>query len=59
MLNVVCSVGLWEKHRKVLRTSQGLIIRGVVERADDVMNFVADGVECLELAVPLPSRDFR
>ncbi|KTF05065.1 MULTISPECIES: DNA polymerase III subunit alpha [Trueperella] len=59
LLNVVCSVGLWEKHRKVLRTSQGLIIRGVVERADDVMNFVADGVERLELAVPLPSRDFR
>ncbi|MDP9832460.1 error-prone DNA polymerase [Trueperella abortisuis] len=59
LLNVVCSIGLWEKYRQVLRTSQGLVIRGVVERADDVMNVVADGVERLELAVSLPSRDFR
>lgn len=59
LLNIVCSVGLWEKYRQVLRTSQGLIIRGVVERADDVINIVADGVERLELAVPLASRDFR
>ena len=59
LLNVICSVGLWERYRQVLRTSQGLIIRGIVERADGVMNFVADGVERLDLAVSLPSRDFR
>lgn len=59
LLNIVCSVGLWEKYRQVLRTSQGLIIRGAVEQADDVINIVADGVERLELAVPLASRDFR
>lgn len=59
LLNVICSVGLWERYRKILRTSQGLIIRGVVERTDGVMNFVADGVMHLDLAVTLPSRDFR
>ncbi|QTG74648.1 error-prone DNA polymerase [Trueperella pecoris] len=59
LLNVVCSVGLWERYRKVLRTSQGLIVRGVVERADGVTNLVADAAEKLDLSVPLASRDFR
>lgn len=59
LLNVVCSVGLWQRYRTVLRSSQGLIVRGMVERADGVTNFVADGAEELPLKVALPSRDFR
>ena len=59
LLNIVCSAGLWERYKKVARSSQGLVIRGMVERADDVVNFVADRIRPLSMAVTLPSRDFR
>jgi error-prone DNA polymerase len=62
MLNVVCSEGLWARHRVVARTSAALVIRGRVERAHDapsVVNLVADRVERLDLRVPSRSRDFQ
>lgn len=59
LLNVVCSQGLWKRYRHVARHSSGLIIRGMVERGDGAMNFVADGIRPLPLRVALPSRDFR
>jgi error-prone DNA polymerase len=62
MLNVVCSEGLWARHRVVARTSAALVIRGRVERAPDaptVVNLVADRVERLDLVVPSRSRDFQ
>ncbi len=62
MLNVVCSEGLWARHRVVARTSAALVIRGRVERAPDastVVNLVADRMERLDLVVPSRSRDFR
>ena len=62
MLNVVCSEGLWARHRVVARTSAALVIRGRVERAHDaptVVNLVADRVERLDLLVPSRSRDFQ
>ena len=59
LLNVVCSHGLWQRYRQVARNSSGLIVRGMVERGDGAMNFVADHLEPLALTVSLPSRDFR
>ena len=59
LLNVVCSHGLWQRYREVARHSNGLIIRGMVERGDGASNFVADSLEPLPLTVALPSRDFR
>ena len=59
LLNVVCSHGLWQRYRQVARTSPALIVRGMVERGDGAMNFVADHLEPLGLRVPLKSRDFR
>lgn len=59
LVNVVCSAGLWKRHRRLARTSAALIIRGVVESKDRVMSLVADGMEPLSLAVPSRSRDFR
>ncbi len=59
LLNVVCSRGLWNRYRDVARRSQGLIIRGMVERGDGAMNFVADQLEGLSFNVSLKSRDFR
>ena len=59
LINVVCSAGLWRRYRSLARTSAALIIRGIVESRDGVMNLVADGMEELSLAVPSRSRDFR
>ena len=59
ILNVVCSTGLWDRYRQVARRSQGLVVRGMVERGDGAMNFVADALEPLALPVQAKSRDFR
>ncbi len=59
LLNVVCSPGLWARHRRVARTSAAMVVRGVVERADGVTNLVADRLEPLRLRVPSRSRDYR
>lgn len=59
ILNIVCSTGLWDRHRNVARKSQGLVVRGMVERGDDAMSFVADALEPLALPVRVKSRDFR
>jgi error-prone DNA polymerase len=59
MINVVISVGCWNRHRAVARDSSALIIRGRVERAKGVINLVADHFERLPLAAKTTSRDFR
>jgi error-prone DNA polymerase len=58
-INVVFSKGAWERWRSVARYQPALIIRGRLERAQNVINVVAERVEPLR-AAPLPaSRDFR
>jgi len=68
MLNVVCSVPLWQRHRRVARSASGMVIRGRIEHSDGVTNLVADRLEPLSAVFPearaiLPgrssSRDFR
>lgn len=59
MLNIVCSAGLWDRYRHILRHSSAVVIRGMVERGDGATNFVADGAEALNLHVTGRSRDFQ
>jgi error-prone DNA polymerase len=60
LVNVVCSVGLWKRHRVMLRESGALIIRGLLQRSpENVVSIVADGAERLELGVPDTARNFR
>jgi error-prone DNA polymerase len=59
LLNVICSPGLWARHRRVARTSAALIARGTVERADGALNLMADRLEPLRLRVQSSSRDFH
>jgi error-prone DNA polymerase len=60
ILNVICSVGLWKRHRRVARESSALIVRGFLERSPEgVTNLVADKLEPLILTVKSNSRDFR
>ncbi len=58
LINVVCSAGLWARYRKVARTSAALVVRGIVEHAENVTNLVADHLSPLSLRVPSRSRDF-
>ncbi len=60
LVNVVCSVGVWNKYRRVLRDSPGLIARGILERSPEgVTNLLADRFEDLQVGVSHRSRDFR
>jgi len=59
MLNVVCSVGLWQRFRKVALTSPALIVRGTLESASGVINLVADKLIPLKISTRPSSRDFR
>ncbi len=59
MLNIVCSPGLWHRYRRVARTSSALLVRGLVEKQDGVVNLNADHLVTLRLPVRPSSRDFR
>ncbi|MGI5216014.1 error-prone DNA polymerase [Plantactinospora sp. CA-290183] len=59
MLNVTCSPGLWQRYRKVARTSAALIVRGRLEKYDGVINLTADRLDAITPPVSPASRDFR
>ncbi|MFZ4432733.1 MAG: error-prone DNA polymerase [Microthrixaceae bacterium] len=60
LVNVVVSVGCWERHRRVVRDAPALCIRGRLERSvDGVVNVVAHRIEALPVTVPARARDFR
>jgi error-prone DNA polymerase len=59
MVNVVCSPGVWARHRRVARSSAALLIRGRLERSEGVTNVVAERIEHLTLNVASTSRNFR
>jgi error-prone DNA polymerase len=68
MLNVVCSPGLWKRHRRVALNCAAIIVRGILERSEGVTNLVADRLVSLESFYPGAgraiqsrhiSRDFR
>ena len=60
MANVICSAGVWARHRRLARSSPALLVRGRLERAEGAINVVADRIEALSLATAAPrSRDFR
>jgi error-prone DNA polymerase len=58
LVNVVCSIGVWARHRRVAQRSPALVVRGRVESAGGVINVVAERIGPLALAAPTGSRDF-
>ncbi|MGY0230663.1 OB-fold nucleic acid binding domain-containing protein [Longispora urticae] len=58
-LNVICSVGLQSRNKKLLRTATGLLIRGQLQSATSAINLVADKVAVLAVPISVHSRDFR
>jgi error-prone DNA polymerase len=59
LVNVVVSRGCWIHHRRVVRSAPALLIRGRLERVDDVTNVIAEHIEPLPVETSIRSRDFR
>jgi error-prone DNA polymerase len=59
LLNVICSPGVWRRHRRVARTSSALVVRGMLERQQGVTNLVAQRLWPLPSRLTTRSRDFR
>jgi error-prone DNA polymerase len=59
LINVVVSLGCWNRYRRLARTAPALLIRGRLEKVEGVINVVADKLEPLPLSARTRSRDFR
>ncbi len=60
MINVIASVGVWQRYRRVAREAPAMIVRGILERSPEgVVNVVADRFERLPIGARHTSRDFR
>ncbi|NKB41030.1 MAG: error-prone DNA polymerase, partial [Ilumatobacter sp.] len=59
LINVVVSKGCWARFRKVARAAPAMLIRGRLERAEGVVNIVADHLAPLPMPGKTTSRDFR
>jgi error-prone DNA polymerase len=59
LVNVICSRGVWARYRRIGRTAAALLVRGRLERAEGVINVIADQLRPLPLAAATRSRDFR
>jgi error-prone DNA polymerase len=60
LVNVICSVGVWNRYRRITREAPAMIIRGVLERSPEgVTNLLADRFEVLGMSPQTRSRDFR
>jgi error-prone DNA polymerase len=60
LLNVIASVGVWQRYRRVAREAPAMVIRGVLERSPEgVTNLIADRFESLTIGARTTSRDFR
>ncbi|MFE0025357.1 error-prone DNA polymerase [Amycolatopsis sp. NPDC059021] len=59
MVNVVCTRHVWQRYHRVARSSSALLVHGMVEKVDGVINVLAERFEPLPLRIPSKSRDFR
>ncbi|MGH3425867.1 MAG: OB-fold nucleic acid binding domain-containing protein, partial [Nocardioidaceae bacterium] len=58
MVNVICTQGLWSRYRRIGRESKALVVRGILERHQGVVNITADKLERLPITARTTSRDF-
>jgi error-prone DNA polymerase len=59
MVNVLCTPGVWTRHRKLAQTASALLIRGQVQNASGAVTVVAERLAKLTLTIGSKSRDFR
>ncbi|HVE98605.1 MAG TPA: error-prone DNA polymerase [Mycobacteriales bacterium] len=59
LVNVICSVGVWQRFLRIARDAPALVIRGRLERVEGVINIVAEHFRPMPLPFTTRSRDFR
>ena len=60
LVNIICSVGVWNRYRRIVRDAPALVVRGILERSPEgVTNLLADRFEDLRVGVQHRARDFR
>jgi error-prone DNA polymerase len=59
LVNVVVSKGCWNRYRAVAREAPAVLVYGRLERAEGVVNVVAERIEALPMAATPRSRDFH
>jgi error-prone DNA polymerase len=59
MVNVLCTPGVWARHRKLANTARALLVRGQLRNASGAITVVAERLGRITLAVGSKSRDFR
>ncbi|MBI5734595.1 MAG: error-prone DNA polymerase, partial [Mycolicibacterium neoaurum] len=59
MVNVMCSRGVWARHRKLAQAASALVIRGIVQNATGAVTVAADRMSPIDLRVRSRSRDFQ
>ena len=59
MINVLCTPGVWARHRRVAQTAPAMLIRGQLQNATGAVTVVAERMGSIELAIGSRSRDFR
>lgn len=59
LMNVVVSKGCWARYRRVARGAAALLVRGRLERAEGVVNIVAEELTPLPVPASAGSRNFR
>jgi error-prone DNA polymerase len=59
MVNVLCTPGVWTRHRRVAQSAPALLIRGRVQNAGGAVTVLAERMRTVTLAVGSRSRDFR
>jgi error-prone DNA polymerase len=59
-VNVICTLGVWNRFRPVARLAPAMIVRGILERSEDgVTNLIADHFEAIAPGFATKSRDFH
>ncbi len=59
MVNVLCTPGVWSRHRKLAQTASALLIRGQVQNATGAVTVIAERMGRITMKVNSRSRDFR
>ena len=59
LINVVVSSGCWQRYKNAALGASALLIRGQLEKAEGVINVVADKLQPLTVGIAPASRDFR
>jgi error-prone DNA polymerase len=59
MVNVLCTPGVWARHRRVAQTAPAMLVRGQLQNATGAVTVVAERLGRIELAIGSRSRDFR